>query len=123
MRKYLVILFLLFSSCTIPGSVKDASLVESKLHSKFNRNTDRMVSKLLKAYRSEAYNNIDFRVKVAKSQGQETDAWEDEKKGEVQRNCDLYIQDYLRVKSDYTKAITLHEKIEEFLFSGKEPDE
>jgi len=118
-----VILFLLFSSCTIPGSVKDASLVESKLHSKFNRNTDRMVSKLLKAYRSEAYNNIDFRVKVAKSQGQETDAWEDEKKGEVQRNCDLYIQDYLRVKSDYTKAITLHEKIEEFLFSGKEPDE
>ena len=122
--RYLLVACLVLVGCRgIPSSVEDASLLESKLHAKFTNNIDRVVSKLLKAYRSEAYNNIDFRVEVAKSQGQETDSWEDKQKGKVQRNCDLYIQDYLRIKSDYGKAINLHEKIEEFLFSGKEPNE
>ena len=122
--RYLLVACLVLVGCRgIPGSVKDASTLETKLHTKFNSSIDRVVSKLLKAYRSEAYNNIDFRVKVAQSQGQETDAWEDKQKGTVHRNCELYVQDYIRIKKDYMQARELHDKIEEFLFSGKEPNE
>ncbi len=111
-------IILLAVGCTAPDSVKQADAKAYELSSNFATGSTALVTSSVQAYRKEAYNNIEFRAKVARKEGKNADlvaAWEKEKKKAVDAQAVKVLKKMLEIKGDWKKSMMLRAEVSGFL--------